>query len=129
MYLLGRVKGGVLAAALAASVLAVAGAHPVSAGTNGQQITYEVWCTANWSRAEGYNQRTQWEIEWVSTPQAQSCNVPSDYGSRGWWWVGYTNFEGWVKFDGSRAYNECGSIDVEVPKQQDNDWFLVHVPS
>lgn len=105
---------------------------PSRAGTNGQQIQYNVGCNANWSETTGENQNGRWSDEWVNTPAADPYNYcsQSPYYSWGWWWVGGVDIEGWWSYDGNQGSGDQGYQGCNVPQYQDyDDWTQCHTPS
>lgn len=123
-----------LQAILAMSALGLAlGMTTISghAGTNGQEIDYNVGCYANYSETTGWNQNGQWRDRWFYDPAADPYNYcsQSPQGDWGWWWVGNVTVHGWWGYDGNSGNNDAGYQGCYVPKSQDGNWTQCHTPS
>lgn len=117
-----------LAAVLAAFAFTAIPAH---AGSNGQELEYDVRCYANYTETSGYNQNGQYVDSWYYTPAADPYNYCSQpvYQHWSWWWVGWVTVQRWWGYDGGRGDNNRGAKDFYVPQSQEYDWTEVQVPS
>src|SRR3712207_2839257 len=82
--------------------------YHVEAGSNGQQLRLEIYCSWRPAIAEikvvGFNQRSE-KVRWSATPNTKGVNTT------GYWWVGWVNVE-W-RYVGS---NDWYVTSVNVPK-------------
>ena len=114
-----------LSFALLLAILVIMGmtmpARHVEAGTNGQQLRLEVYCSSRPAIAEikvvGFNQRTPpQKVRWSATPNTRGVNTT------GYWWVGWVNIE-W-RYVGS---NDWYVTSANVPKTFNRDIYPVAV--
>lgn len=92
----------------------------VSAGSNGQQITfynYSGYGSISWLKVYGQNNANNW------VPWERYFNPPvGQYGLSGWWWKGQTTI--WWRMNDGRS----GSCVVNIPANlAGKDWVQVGV--